>query len=77
MDKQKAIQLLCQMYLPNFDSDEKEALSMAIESLYENIKLEAKIEEYKVALTTWNNANNSLLKYNQELKDKIKSNKEI
>ena len=35
----------------------------------ENTKLKAKIEEYKLFLATWNNANNELLKYNQELKD--------
>ena len=35
----------------------------------ENTKLKAEIEEYKLFLTTWNNANNELLKYNQELKD--------
>ena len=33
MDKQKAITLLCQMYLPHFNDEEKEALSMGIEAL--------------------------------------------
>lgn len=33
MDKQKAITLLCQMYLPHFNNEEKEALSMGIEAL--------------------------------------------
>lgn len=35
----------------------------------ENTKLKAEIEQYKLFLTTWNNANNELLKYNQELKE--------
>ena len=35
----------------------------------ENTKLKAEIEGYKLFLATWNNANNELLKYNQELKD--------
>lgn len=33
MDKQRAITLLCQMYLPHFNDEEKEALSMGIEAL--------------------------------------------
>ena len=46
-----------------------EYLDTAIESLEENTKLKAEIEGYKLFLATWNNANNELLKYNQELKD--------
>lgn len=37
----------------------------------ENDKLKAENEQYKSALTTWNNTNNEMLKFNQELKDKI------
>jgi hypothetical protein len=33
MNKQRAITLLCQMYLPHFNDEEKEALSMGIEAL--------------------------------------------
>ena len=37
---QKAICLLCQMYLPWFDDEEKEALTMAIDALYEKSKIQ-------------------------------------
>lgn len=33
MTREEAINLLCQMYLPCFDTEEKEALTMAIEAL--------------------------------------------
>lgn len=38
MNKQKAILLLCQMFLIQFTEEEKEALSMAIESLQKDIE---------------------------------------
>lgn len=38
MTIQRAIILLCQMYLPCFDEEEKEALTMAIEALQEKEK---------------------------------------
>ena len=37
----------------------------------ENAKLKAEIERCNDALTTWNNANNEMLRFNQELKDEI------
>ena len=45
--------------------------SVLFDSIQENTKLKAENEEYKKALTTWNNANNEMLKFNQELKDDI------
>lgn len=33
MTKERAVILLCQMFLPCFDEEEKEALSMAIDAL--------------------------------------------
>jgi Zn finger protein HypA/HybF involved in hydrogenase expression len=33
MNKERAITLLCQMYLPHFNDKEKEALTMGIEAL--------------------------------------------
>lgn len=40
MNKQEAILLLCQMFLIQFTEKEKEALSMAIESLQKEIERE-------------------------------------
>jgi len=38
MTIQRAVILLCQMYLPCFDEEEQEALTMAIEALQEKEK---------------------------------------
>jgi len=38
MTNQRAIILLCQMYLPTFDEEEKEAITKAIEVLTETIE---------------------------------------
>ena len=40
MNKQKAVLLLCQMFLIQFTEEEREALSMAIESLQKEIERE-------------------------------------
>ena len=48
MTNQRAINLLCQMYLPTFDEEEKEAITKAIEALTEQepvLVYESKISE--------------------------------
>lgn len=50
MTIQRAIILLCQMYLPCFDEEEQEALTMAIEALQEkeikNVQLDSNRASY-------------------------------
>lgn len=45
MTIQRAIILLCQMYLPCFDKEEKEALTMAIETLQKKEKQNGQLEQ--------------------------------
>lgn len=45
MTIQRAVILLCQMYLPCFDEEEQEALIMAIEALQEKEKQNGQLEQ--------------------------------
>lgn len=47
MTNQRAIILLSQMYLPNFDDEEKDALTKAIEALTEQEPRVLTLEEFK------------------------------
>ena len=52
MTENEAKVLLCQMYLPQFDEEEKQALNMAIQALEENQEYRAvgTVEELKQAM---------------------------
>ena len=47
MSSQRAINLLCQMYLPYFDDEEKDAITMAITSLEMWKRIKNDIDTYK------------------------------
>lgn len=63
-------------HISNLQNENTDFFNKLVESERENDKLKAEIEQYKSALITWSNSNKGMLKFNQELKDKIEQLKE-
>ena len=69
MTNEEAIRHLSQMYLIQFDKEEHESLTIAINSIQENTKLKAEIEQLKYVAEV----NERLVKQNEKLKWKLSS----